>query len=146
MSTLPKARWHMLILHEHDIDAAVKLYETLGFTLQFNLKDQWAELMLDGIRLGLAHIPEPLHDRRTGIVLEVDDIQAACKAIKELGCTMINEPLDAPHGMIASFKDPGNTIVDLFQPMPEKYEALLKEKNERSQDGCCSDGNEERCC
>lgn len=146
MSTLSKARWHMLILHEHDIDAAVKLYETLGFTLQFNLKDQWAELILDGIRLGLAHSSQELPDRRTGIVLEVDDIVAACNAIKELGCTVVNEPVDAPHGMIASFKDPGNTIVDLFQPMPEKYEALLKEKFGDNPDGCCAGGNEERCC
>jgi hypothetical protein len=84
MSNLPKSRWHMLILHEHDIDAAVNVYKALGFTVQFNLKDQWAELMLDGIRLGLAYSPQVFPDRRTGIVLEVDDLNACCETLKKL--------------------------------------------------------------
>jgi hypothetical protein len=47
---------------------------------------------------------------------------------------------------LKSFKDPGNTIVDLFQPMPEKYEALLKERGEPDKDGCCASENDQRCC
>lgn len=143
MTQLAKPKWHMMILHEHDLDAAVKLYKALGFSEQFKLDKQWAELELDGVRLGLAYAEKEIPDRRTGIVLEVNDINAYCDLVKEHGCTMVNEPTDAPHGMIASFKDPGNTIIDLFQPMPEKLEELMKKME---QERCCKTDSDEDCC
>ena len=115
----------MLILMEHDLEKAIAFYQTLGFPLVFHLKGKWAELLIDDVKLGLAPTAQQLPDRHTGIILEIADVKKAYKELSEKGVTFIREPFEAVHGIMTSIKDPGNNILDLYQPTPEKVREVL---------------------
>ena len=71
-----------------------------------------------------------LPERRTGIILEVDDLHDWCKQQDEQGITC-SEPVERLHGIMSSIKDPGNNILELYQPTPEKVqESAEKMKKE----------------
>ena len=123
----------MLILMQSDIAKAVQHYQKLGLKLIFHLKDKWAEFELGTTKIGLCPTSNP-QEGHTGIVLEVDDLNAAYNAFKQEGITFINEPIEAVHGIMVSMKDPGGNIIDLYQPTPEKVIALAQKK---AQEGCC---------
>jgi predicted enzyme related to lactoylglutathione lyase len=125
----------MLITIQHDLEKSFEFYKTLGLTPKFHMEKRWAEFELGGTKLGLCPTEEELPERHTGIVLEVEDIQAVCKDLSAKGITFVNEPKEAPHGIMASIKDPGNNIIDLYQPTPEKVNDLVKEANKEH--GCC---------
>lgn len=141
---------HMLILMQPDIAKAIAFYQQLGLTLVFQLRDSWAEMRLGDIKIGLCptgEVPEYLY--RTGIVLEVADLHAAHTALKDV-VEFISEPKEATHGIMVSFKDPGNNVLDLYQPTPEKVAELVKKTVEQNatasdvQEGCCKKSGS--CC
>ena len=81
-----------------------------------------------------------LPDRRTGIVLEVEDLRKFHQDQIDY-MTFIGEPVEAIHGLMVSFKDPGGNILDLYQPTPEKVQDLVKEtveKEQKCESSCCS--------
>lgn len=120
-------RVNMLILMQPDLEAAVSFYEEqLGLTKKFHMKEKWAEFDLQGINLGLCPISaKDLPDRRTGFVLEVDDLRGFHQEHID-HMTFLGEPVEAIHGLMLSFKDPGGNIIDLYQPTPQKVRDLAK--------------------
>lgn len=137
----------MLILMQPDLDKAIAFYQELGIQLKFRMKDTWAEFELEGIKIGLCQTPHPAQDNRTGIVLQVANLQHVYTDLKEK-VTFLSEPVSAAHGVMTSIKDPGGNILDLYQPTPERLkEALEKAAQEAEKtaeaDQCCKPQN---CC
>jgi hypothetical protein len=59
--------------------------------------------------------------------------------MKTKNIDFINEPKNVDYAIVASIKDPGNNIVGLVQPTPEKVQGMME-----AQDDCC--GSDEQCC
>jgi predicted enzyme related to lactoylglutathione lyase len=116
----------MLILLENDLEKAVEFYKKMGLPVSFHLEGKWAELAIDTIKLGLCPTDQELPDRHTGVILEVDDIHHTYTAFKDLGIEFIREPFEAIHGIMASMKDPGGNIIDLYQPTPDKVREMVE--------------------
>lgn len=141
----------MLILMQPDLEAAVSFYEALGLKKKFHMKEKWAEFDLQGINLGLCPISNTdLPDRRTGFVLEVEDLRKFYENQADQ-MTFLAEPVEAVHGIMVSFRDPGGNIIDLYQPTPEKVRELAKKAAEKKascqEDDCCDDEQmDDDCC
>ena len=84
--------------------------------------------------MGLAPTDQELPDRHTGIILEVPDVRKSYDELKALGVEFVREPSEAVHGIMASIKDPGKNIIDLYQPTPEKVEEMVKNLKEKEDD------------
>lgn len=121
----------MLILMEGDLEKAVEFYKKFNFPITFHLEGKWAELNVGDVKLGLAPTDQELPDRHTGIILEVADVKKSYDDLKAKGVEFVREPFEAVHGIMASIKDPGNNIIDLYQPTPEKVEELVKNIREK---------------
>lgn len=128
----------MIILMQRDLDAAVSFYLRLGLSLKFRMKEKWAEFDIQGVKLGLCPTSHDMQGRRSGIVLEVDDVRSVYEELKQ-DVTFIGEPVEALHGIMVSFQDPGGNILDLYQPTPEKIKELAK--NVQKEDRCCGKGD-----
>ena len=122
----------MIILLEHDLDAAVEFYKKLGLKLIFNVKGSWAEFAVGNVKLGLCPTPKEPHDRITGFVFEVDDLQTTYAQLKD-SINFKSAPVEKVHGIMASIQDPGGNIVDLYQPTPDKVQNLVKEVVKKDQ-------------
>lgn len=129
----------MLLLLQPDLEQAVAFYQKLGLTLVFHLKDRWAEFVLGSIQIGLCPSSQQLPERHTGIVFQVDDVHGMFKAL-ENQITFMAAPQEAVHGIMASIKDPGNNIIDIYQPTPEKVQTLVENVKNEGQ-GCCKETN-----
>jgi predicted enzyme related to lactoylglutathione lyase len=132
----------MISLMENDLPAAMAFYKKLGFPLTFHVENQWAEFDMHGVKLFLYYINEQLPERYTGLALEVDDLEDFYATMKDQGIEFITEPKHVDYAIVASIKDPGNNIVGLVQPTPERIRAMMEEKN-KDQDCCFAD---EQCC
>ncbi len=141
---------NMFILMENDISKAVAFYQDLGLKLNFHSSNRWAEFDINGVKMGLAQTTQELPERRTGIVLEVEDIQKFYDEHKDSGISFLSEPVEAVHGLILSFRDPGNNILDLYQPTPEKLKEAIKKAAEEAEKkgGCCQSekADDKGCC
>jgi predicted enzyme related to lactoylglutathione lyase len=122
----------MIILLEHDLDAAVEFYKKLGLKLVFHIKESWAEFAIGPVKLGLCPTSQVSQDRVTGIVLEVDDIKTMYATLKDT-IPFKAEPLEKIHGLMASIQDPGGNIIDLYQPTPHKVQKLVQEMVQKDQ-------------
>lgn len=116
----------MIIMLEHDVDAAAAFYKKLGLKQIFHIKESWAEFALGDVKIGLCPTRQEVHDRITGLVLEVQDVKAFYEKYKD-EITFKSEPIEKVHGLMASIQDPGGNIIDLYQPTPEKVQKLVKE-------------------
>lgn len=136
----------MIITIQPNLEQAFEFYKTLGLEAKFHLKDRWAEFQIGDVKLGLCPTDQELGEHHTGLVLEVKDLYQLHKDLTAKGITFATEPKEAPHGIMASIKDPGNNIIDLYQPTPEKVQDLVRKASEQGneEDGCC--GSSERCC
>lgn len=123
----------MLILMEGDLEKAVEFYQKLNFPVSFHLEGKWAELNIGDVKLGLAPTDQKLPDRHTGIILEVSDVKKVYDDLKNKGVEFVREPFEAVHGVMASMKDPGGNIIDLYQPTPEKVEEMVKNLREKEE-------------
>ncbi|BDC34221.1 hypothetical protein Noda2021_01790 [Candidatus Dependentiae bacterium Noda2021] len=139
----------MLLLLQPDLEKAVTFYQSLGLKLVFHLKDRWAEFMLGSIQIGLCPSTQDLPERHTGIVFEVDNVRDMFNALQH-EITFMAAPQEAVHGIMASIKDPGNNIIDIYQPTPEKVRDLVEQQ--KAAETCCkTDANVEKqvsetCC
>ena len=132
MSVYP-TRVSMLILMQPDLEKAVAFYQNMGLPLIFHIKGKWAEFQLGDTKIGLAPIGQELPLHRTGIVLEVKDLQATYEHLKSEGVQFVREPVEALHGLMASFRDPGNAVIDLYQPTPEKVAEFMRQQKEQEE-------------
>lgn len=141
----------MLIIIEPDVEQAVEFYTKLGFEQKFHMPQKWAEFQLGDIKFGLCPA-DVKGDRHTGIVLEVDDMNATAEQLKKENVNFIKEPFEAVHGIMASIKDPGGNIIDLYHPTPEKLKEFIKQQKAESaaqeKDSCCSSEgkSDDSCC
>lgn len=124
-------RFAIIILLQNDLEKAISFYTKLGFQMQFHLPNQWAEMSLDTLRIGLAVTQEALSAHRTGIVLEVADVRAWCEQLAQQGINCF-EPVDGMHGIMSGMQDPGGNIIDVYQPTPERIKEALDKKKETS--------------
>lgn len=151
----------MMIIMENDLQAAVEFYQKLGLQLVFHVPHRWAEFKINDLQIGLCPTDEKVQLNRTGIVFEVEDLNAFYQENKDT-ITFLDKPSEATHGIMASIQDTSGNILDLYQPTPEKIQELaekLKKEDEccgskahapeRMADarGCCSNKqNLEQCC
>jgi predicted enzyme related to lactoylglutathione lyase len=126
----------MIILLEHDLDAAVEFYKKLGLKQVFYIKESWAEFTIGSVKLGLCPTSQEPYDRLTGIVLEVDDVKKMYEQLKD-NIMFKAEPLEKVHGIMVGIQDPGGNIIDLYQPTPQKVQKLVKEVVDKEQKGEC---------
>ena len=131
----------MIVLLAHDIDQAVDFYEKLGLKKKFHLKDQWGEMELAGVIIGLCPT-STVQDRYTGVVFEVSDMHALYKKMQEVGI-VCDAPIEKPHGFILTCKDPSGNFIDFYQPTPEKLKDFVKGVV-KEDDSCCS--KSDTCC
>lgn len=124
----------MMIVMENDLQAAVDFYQKLGLTLAFHVPHRWAEFKINDLQIGLCPTEEKVQLNRTGIVFEVEDLNAFYEAHKD-SITFLDKPTEATHGVMASIQDPSGNILDLYQPTPEKIQALSEKL--RKEDECC---------
>lgn len=134
---------YMFIVMEHDLPAAIDFYTMLGFKLKFHLKNQWAELLADNIKIGLCYVSQELPERRSGLVVQYDNLVSFYEANKEK-LPFVGELKEKVHGVMVGIKDPGGNIIDLYQPTPEKVNELIKKAQEEGQ--CCQDTSDICAC
>lgn len=132
---------YMFIIMEHDLPAAIEFYTMLGFKLKFHLKDQWAEMLADNVKIGLCHIGQELPERRSGLVVQVKNIASFYESHKET-LPFVGELKEKVHGIMVGIKDPGGNVIDLYQPTPEKVTELIKKAQE---EGKCCQGKSDAC-
>lgn len=151
MSSGPIEKVHMVILMQPDLAVAIEFYKQLGVKLIFHIKGKWAEMKLGEVKIGLCPTEHMMDGHRTGIVLQVADLQAVYDEHKDK-ISFLTEPKEAVHGVMVSFKDSGGNILDLYQPTPEKVVELVKktadqddaDTDTQTQQRCC--GQDEGCC
>lgn len=136
---------HMIILMQPDLQVAIDFYERLGLKLIFHIKNAWAEMRLGDIKIGLCPTSAIVDEHRTGVVLEVEDVIQVYQQYKDT-ISFVNEPKEAVHGIMVSFKDPGGNILDLYQPTPEKLVELIKKTKQEQPDQDDQCLQSKRCC
>jgi len=124
MPEFPIKKVGMLILMEPDINSALLFYEQLGLHKQFELEGRWVEFLIGDIKLGLCATSHTSVDHRTGIVLEVDDLKLFHEQKKDK-INFVREPVEAVHGIMATIKDPGGNLIDLYQSTPQRVKEVL---------------------
>ncbi len=134
----------MIILLEHDLDAAVEFYKRIGLKIIFHIKESWAEFAIGQVKLGLCPTSQKPGERVTGIVLELEDVKNFYETYKD-SVPFKSEPQEKVHGIMVSMQDPGGNIIDLYQPTPERVQELVKEVVDREQKECKSACNPATC-
>ena len=109
-----------------DLDRALSFYrDVLGFTLRLeNRKFGWIELGPEepmckvGLNLVKGEAAVGTGPRRTGIILDVDDMAAFVANLKRAGTRVTREPVRGPWGgLVMDFLDPdGNELEAVFDP------------------------------
>ena len=111
-----------------DVPAAIEFYTThLGFTLELDAKPAFASVSRDGMRLLLSGKTSsgrrPMSDGRepvpggwNRIHIQVDDLEAEVKRLRDAGLTFRNEIITGPGGSQILLDDPSGNPVELFQP------------------------------
>ena len=110
-----------------DMDRALKFYnQTLGLAIALDARQfDHAEVGPDEplAKIGLhATGTRPKEKRRSGIVLDTDDIFSLHRRLREQGVVFTLEPTKMPWGgIVADFLDPDNNELEVVQD-PEHYE------------------------
>jgi predicted enzyme related to lactoylglutathione lyase len=109
-----------------DINKALKFYnETLGLKIAldaraFNHAEVGPDEPLAKIGLSVTDKPSP-EKRRSGVVLDTDDIFALHRKLKDRGVVFTVEPTKMPWGgIVADFLDPDNNELEVVQD-PDHY-------------------------
>jgi predicted enzyme related to lactoylglutathione lyase len=101
-----------------DVDRAVGFYrDTLGLQVR-DQQDQWAELVADGLTIGLNSHEEDSRAQGGGVLAlrPSDGIDAAMKELKSRGVTFAGAVDEHPWGRVATFQDPDGNDLQLFEP------------------------------
>jgi predicted enzyme related to lactoylglutathione lyase len=111
-----------------DVPAAIRFYIThLGFTLDHDASPAFASVIRDGVRLllsgktssGRRAMPdgrEPVPGGWNRIHIQVDDLDAEVKRLRNAGLKFRNEIVKGPGGSQILLDDPSGNPVELFQP------------------------------
>jgi len=152
MSIIKKVHMLILMVPDKKFKECVEFYNKIGLNPKFHLQGKWAEFEKGNVLIGLCPTEQELPERRTGIVMEVEDLKKKHEAFKDT-VEFLGEPTEAVHGIMISIKDPGGNIFDLYQPTPEKVRDLAKKTagQQCSKNPCCGEGRPdcpetESCC
>lgn len=138
MPLIKKAHMFIMLAEEKLFENTVEFYKNLGLQTKFHIKEKWAEFDAGNLLIGICPTSQELPDRRTGIVLEVEDLKKTYDESKD-SLTFLNEPVEAIHGIMASVKDPAGNVFDFYQPTPEKVKDLAKKIKEKECCGTCDE-------
>jgi catechol 2,3-dioxygenase-like lactoylglutathione lyase family enzyme len=115
-----------------DVSAAISFYtEHLGFRLEIDATPAFASVTREGVRLllsgktssGRKAMPdgrEPVPGGWNRIHIEVDDLEAEVKRLRDAGVTFRNEIVTGPGGSQILLEDPSGNPVELFQPIARR--------------------------
>ena len=100
-----------------DMGRAVKFYgEALGLAVTEH-DDDWSEVEVDGLRIGLNASESPNGDGGALIAFNADDsLETEVKRLKHRGVKFSDEISDHPWGRIVPFKDPDGNDLQLYAP------------------------------
>ena len=110
-----------------DVPAATKFYTThLGFVLDLDASPAFAQVSRDGVRLllsgktssGRRAMPdgrEPVPGGWNRIQIQVEDLEAEVKRLRDAGLKFRNEIVKGPGGSQILLDDPSGNPVELFQ-------------------------------
>ncbi len=111
-----------------DVPAAIEFYTTrLGFALEIDASPAFASVTRDGVRLllsgktssGRRAMPggrEPVPGGWNRIQIQVEDLEAEVKRLRQAGLKFRNEIVTGPGGSQTLLDDPSGNPVELFQP------------------------------
>ena len=111
-----------------DVSAAIEFYTThLGFALDHDASPAFASVTRDGVRLLLSGKTSsgrrPMPDSRqpvpggwNRIHIQVADLEAEVKRLREAGLKFRNEVVEGQGGSQILLDDPSGNPVELFQP------------------------------
>jgi predicted enzyme related to lactoylglutathione lyase len=111
-----------------DVPVAIKFYTThLGFVLEHDASPAFASIIRDGVRLllsgksssGRRAMPDgskPVPGGWNRIHIQVDDLEAEIKRLREAGLKFRNEIVTGPGGSQILLDDPSGNPIELFQP------------------------------
>jgi predicted enzyme related to lactoylglutathione lyase len=111
-----------------DVPTAIKFYTThLGFTLDLDASPAFAAVSRDGVRLllsgetssGRRAMPDgrkPVPGGWNRIHIQVDDLEAEVKRLRNAGLKFRNDIISGPGGSQILLDDPSGNPVELFQP------------------------------
>ena len=102
-----------------DQDRAKAFYaETLGFTVSADIEGErgrFIDLVPPAGGCGIALVTNMPAGSLSGLVLDVDDIDATHERMAAAGTTFTSPPRDTPHGRFAAFTDPDGNAWVLMQ-------------------------------
>ena len=113
-----------------DVDAALAFYQShLGFSLKQRMGPVFAQIERDGLEVWVSgpgtSARKPMPDGREPVpggwnrlVVQVDDIHAMVKTLRDAGIAFRNEPLSGPGGTQVLIEDPSGNPIEVFQPAP----------------------------
>src|SRR5262245_3640680 len=111
-----------------DVPAAIEFYKThLGFALEIDASPAFASVTRDGVRLllsgktssGRRAMPdgrEPVPGGWNRIHIQVEDLAAEVKRLRDAGLKFRNDIITGPGGSQIILDDPSGNPVELFQP------------------------------
>lgn len=111
-----------------DVGEALEFYcARLGFTVEWDARPNFASVRLGDLSLWLAGpgssaarpMPDGAKPQAGGwnrLVIEVDDIEALVRRLKDDGASFRNEIVRGPGGAQVLIQDPSGNVVELFQP------------------------------
>jgi catechol 2,3-dioxygenase-like lactoylglutathione lyase family enzyme len=115
-----------------DVPEAIKFYTThLGFAVDLDASPAFASVSRDGVRLLLSGKTSsgrrPLSDGREPVPggwnrlhIQVENLAAEVKRLREAGVKFRNEIITGPGGSQAILDDPSGNPVELFQPSEKR--------------------------
>jgi predicted enzyme related to lactoylglutathione lyase len=100
-----------------DMDRAVKFYgQTLGLSVNQH-DDDWSEVEVDGLKIGLNARESPSGDGGALIAFSADgEIEDEVERLKGEGVQFTGEISEHPWGRIAPFADPDGNDLQLYAP------------------------------
>ena len=100
-----------------DLDQALTFYRDRLGLQEIRSESEWAELVANGLRIGLNAREQP--DGSGGAVIAFqpkDGVDSATKELRESGVQIPGEPSQHPWGRVATFKDPDGNDLQLYEP------------------------------
>ena len=112
-------RVHSTFYWTSDMDKAVSFYrDVLGLNMTARYGEDWTEFAIGESTVAL-HGTRGMAPPNQGatIVFEVDDLDAAMRALSSRGVVFEGEVTDVPEtGRFASLRDPAGNLVQIFEP------------------------------
>jgi metallothiol transferase len=106
-----------------DMDRSVDFYQNiLGFTLLFK-RDDWSEFSIGGQRLAIRKVEKVEKPLKTGgavISFETKSIESLVAFMKGKGVKFAEEIQSYSYGKLATFLDPDENLLGLYEPPKEK--------------------------